>query len=87
MWGPGLAKSEAVTFFAVLPVSWLPEDKTTRADYHTFPLLYRVIQLFSALTDTYTSNFSLMHFRKKDCEFFSRIFKKLQIFANFLLHY
>ena len=30
MWGPGLADSGAVTFFAVLPVSWLPEDKTTR---------------------------------------------------------
>ena len=29
MWGPGLAESDAVTFFAVLPVSWLPEDKTT----------------------------------------------------------
>ena len=25
MWGPGLAESDAVTFFAVLP-----EDKTTR---------------------------------------------------------
>ena len=24
-----------------------------------------------------------MHFRKKDCEFFSQIFKKLQNFANF----
>ena len=23
-----------------------------------------------------------MHFRKKDCEFFSEIFKKLQMFAN-----
>ena len=50
-------------------------------------LLYRVIQLFSALikiwnADTFLSNFSLMHFRKKDCEFFSQIFKKLQIFAN-----
>ena len=29
MWGPGLAESDAVTFFAVPPVSWLPEDKTT----------------------------------------------------------
>ena len=25
MWGPGLAESDAVA-----PVSWLPEDKTTR---------------------------------------------------------
>ena len=24
-----------------------------------------------------------MYFRKKDCEFFSQIFKKLKIFANF----
>ena len=30
MWGPGLAEWDAVTFFALLPVSWLPEDKTTR---------------------------------------------------------
>ena len=30
MWGPGLAESDAVTFFAVPPVSWPPEDKTTR---------------------------------------------------------
>ena len=30
VWGPGLAESDAVTFFAVLPVSWLPEDKSTR---------------------------------------------------------
>ena len=44
MWGRGLAESGAVTFFAVLPVFWLPEDKKleifefSRADYHTFPL-------------------------------------------------
>ena len=30
MWGLGLAESDEVTFFAALPVSWLPEDKTTR---------------------------------------------------------
>ena len=30
MWGPGWAESDAVTFFAALPVSWRPEDKTTR---------------------------------------------------------
>ena len=30
VWGPGLAESDAVTFFAVPPLSWLPEDKTTR---------------------------------------------------------
>ena len=30
MCGSGLAESDAVTFFAVPPVSWLPEDKTTR---------------------------------------------------------
>ena len=35
------------------------------------------------IADTYISNFSLIHFRKKDCEFFSQIFKKLQILANF----
>ena len=51
MWGPGLAEEYAVTFFAVLLVLWLPEDKTTqifefsRGDYHTFPLLYRVSHL------------------------------------------
>ena len=33
--------------------------------------------------DTYISNFSLMHFRKKDCEFFSQNFKKLQNSTNF----
>ena len=43
--------------------------------------------MFSALikigiADTYISNFSLMHFRKKDCEFFSQIFKKLKNFAK-----
>ena len=46
MWGPGLAESNAVTFFAVPPVSWLPEAKQleifefSRADSNTFPLLY-----------------------------------------------
>ena len=46
MWGPGLAESDAVTFFAVPPVSWLPEDKKneifefSRADSNTFPMLY-----------------------------------------------
>ena len=47
MWDPSLAESDTVTFFAVLPVSWLPGDKKdleifefSPADYHTFPLLY-----------------------------------------------
>ena len=40
--GPGLAESDAVTFFAVLPVSWLLEEKQleiSQADSFTFPLL------------------------------------------------
>ena len=46
MWVPGLAESDAVTFFAVPPVSWLPEAKQleifefSRTDSNTFPLLY-----------------------------------------------
>ena len=48
MWGPGLAESGVVTFFSVLPVSWLPEvwQRTkqleifefSRADSNTSPL-------------------------------------------------
>ena len=30
MCGPGSAESDAVTFFALLPVLWLPEDKANR---------------------------------------------------------
>ena len=30
LWGPGLDESDAVTFFAVLSVSWLTEEKTSR---------------------------------------------------------
>ena len=40
MWGPGLADLNAVTFFAVLPVSWLPEEKTTR----NFRILFVMIR-------------------------------------------
>ena len=52
--------------------------------------VYRVTQMFSALIKigiavTYIINFSLMHFRKKNCEFFSQIFKKLRNFANFFI--
>ena len=39
MWGPGLAESDEVTFFAVTPVSWLPEDKTTR-NFRIFSVIY-----------------------------------------------
>ena len=39
MWGPGLADSDAVTFFAVPLVSWLPEDKTTRNFLELIPIL------------------------------------------------
>ena len=30
MWAPGLAESDSVTLFVVLPVPWLPGNKTTR---------------------------------------------------------
>ena len=66
MWGPGLAESNAVTFFAVPPVSWLPEDKTTRKATTGYWYVFRLsVQIASFLVwwlsmilRTYLQNFS-----------------------------
>ena len=87
MWGPGLADSDAVTFFAVPPVSWLPEDKTTR-NFLELILILSLCYIYSRESKiSFRSSFILwvkFHFRNKKILVSKSNLKKISLGSRFI---